>query len=179
MSFWPVLIRSPSESVGRWAPPFVQVNRFWVSSFPLPLLLHQPISRESLISGIVIFLWDHFAVCNQQARRQELVPPSLPVLQAGRPAWTKVVSSRKKKKPYQVPTGHRSNLLCFSTFWKIRFIECQALCFSPNASWRQLLFDLFQLEGSILSQRSRSWPWSQTALGFVLHAVTSGKLLYF
>lgn len=34
---------------------------------------------------------------NQQACRQELAPTFWPVLQAGRPAWMKVASSRKKK----------------------------------------------------------------------------------
>lgn len=46
---------SGSESTGGWASHFVQVIWFSVSSFPLPFLFHQPISQETLKSGIAIF----------------------------------------------------------------------------------------------------------------------------
>lgn len=82
-----------------------------------------------------------------------------------------------EKETQQIPTVLRNSPLCFSTSRKIRCIECQALCFSPNTLRASSFLTCWRKAANL--SRSSSWPWSQTALGFIPYSVGSGRLLYF
>ena len=121
-----------SWSVGPRATPEGQVHWFWIS--PL-LLFHQSVSWESWHPGSLFssFFTPRTLCCAYPAGMKTGVGSTLlPTFQAGNQLG-KLVASNRIRNPTN-PTVLRNSPLCFSTSRKIRYIECQTLCFSPNTS---------------------------------------------
>ena len=121
---WSIFTGSSVRPLGGWASPFVRVNRFGVSFFPLPLLFHQPVSWESLIPRIIIFFWECFAMWNP-AGMQTGVGSNLSTSSSSKETSLDegVLQQKERKKKKRILARCRNNPSHLSTSGKIGCVE--------------------------------------------------------
>lgn len=139
MCFWPICGRSWFTVCGRWAITAIQVDDFQASS--LLFFFTKPYPENIQYPKLLFFFIPRsphptrnktaMNITSRHAHRRWLNLFTCSLSRETRLAnwWLSA-----EKEAHQIPTGHRNIPLGYSTSWKIRCIECQALCFFPNTS---------------------------------------------